>query len=166
MTSAPSDRQEITERLKERIYVTFTALAVILAMMSHGEVTAGEAIGTLAIAVVGTLLAVFIADIIARIAANERLLSRQEFAHVAGVSLGAIGAVALPIVFLGVSAFGVWEPTSALRASAIALVIALVFFGFLAVRRARIPWWQRGLVLLALGVLGLAVIGLELLAHG
>jgi len=166
MTATPLDREEIAARLKERIYVTFTALAVILAMVSHGEVTAGEAIGTLLIAVVGTLLAVFIADVISRIAANERLLSQQEFAHVAGVSLGAIGAVALPLVFLVVSALGIWETATALRAAAIALVVALVLFGFLAVRRAHIAWWQRGLVLLALGLLGLAVIGLELLAHG
>ena len=53
----------------------------------------------------------------------------------------------------------------------ILIVSELAVFGagllaFLAVRRVRIPGWQKVLVLLAEVVLGAAVVGLELLAHG
>ena len=52
------------------------------------------------------------------------------------------------------------------RLATIALLVALGVVAFLAVRRVRIPGWQKVLVLLAEVVLGAAVIGLELLAHG
>ena len=160
------DKQEIAERLKERIYVTFTALAVVLALLSHGEPSWQEALSTLAIAVVGTLLAVFIADVLARTTVNERLLSREEFGHVVSVVLGALGAIVLPVLLLVLAALDVWSVDNALLASAFSLVLALVVFGFIAVRKTRLPWWQRALVLLAEALLGLLVIALELLAHG
>ena len=85
--------------------------------------------------------------------------------RILGVSTGAFGAITLPAVFLLISALGDWSPVSALRASAIALVAALVVNGYIAVRQARLPWWQRTIALVAEAVLGLAVIGLEILVH-
>jgi hypothetical protein len=165
MTRPKLESHEAAERLKERIYVTFTALAVVLALASHGHPTAVRALGTLVVAVIATLLAVFTAEMLARMTVNERLLSRAELQHIVGVSLGAVGAIALPVIFLLLSAFGVWPPESALRASALALVAALAVNGYVAVRQARLPRWQRAIAFLAEAVLGLAVIGLELLVH-
>lgn len=82
------------------------------------------------------------------------------------VCVGASGAVVLPLVFVVLAGTGVWRIEAALRASTIALLVALGVVAFLAVRRVRIPGWQKVLVLLAEVVLGAAVIGLELLAHG
>jgi hypothetical protein len=165
MTQKPLERHEVAERLKERIYVTFTALAVVLALASHGDPTAVRALATLVVAVIATLLAVFTAEMLARMTVNERLLSRDEMRHIVGVSVGAIGAITLPAVFLVISALGGWSAEAALRASAFALVAALAANGYLAVRRARLPRWQRVVAFLAEAVLGLAVIGLEILVH-
>ena len=152
------------EALKERVYITFTALAVVLAMREHVD-SARTAALTLLIVVVGTLLAVFVADVVSHLAVHAALPTQPEFRHMLRVSLGAIGAVVLPFVFLGLAARG-WRLESALRASSIALVAALVVIGYAAVRRIRLPLWQRLLVLVAEFALGLLVLVLELLAHG
>ncbi|RIQ18331.1 hypothetical protein [Jiangella rhizosphaerae] len=157
----PGQRADI---LKERIYITFTALAVVLALRAHA-VSAAEAALSLAVVVLGTVLAVFVADVVSHIAVHEVLPVREELRHMARVSLGALGALVLPGVFIGLAVADVWEIEPALRASSIALVAALAAIGYLAVRRARLPTWQRVVVLFAEVVLGLVVIGLELLAH-
>lgn len=157
----PSQRADI---LKERIYITFTALAVVLALRAHA-VSAGEAAISLVVVVVGTVLAVFVADVVSHIAVHESLPVRDELRHMARVSLGALGSLALPAVFIGLAVADVWEIETALRAASIALVAALGAIGYLAVRRVRLPTWQRVIVLFAEVALGLLVIGLELLAH-
>ena len=166
MTDDAELRRERAGRLKERIYVTFTALAVVLAISSHGDVTAWQALVTLMIAVIGTLLAVLIADVLARMTVHERLLTRPELRDALAVVLGSLGAIALPVIFIVLSGLGVFSTDAALRASAIALVLALGVAGYLAVRPAQLPWWQRALALAAEAGLGLVVIGLELLLHG
>ncbi|TDC51088.1 hypothetical protein E1212_13145 [Jiangella ureilytica] len=159
--SPPEERAAI---LKERIYITFTALAVVLALRAHA-VSAGEAALSLAVAVLGTVLAVFVADVVSHIAVHEMLPVGAELRHMARVSLGALGALILPAVFIGLAVADRWEIETALRASSIALIAALAAIGWLAVRRARLPTWQRIVVLCAEVVLGLLVIALELLAH-
>ena len=159
--------EERAEHLKERIYVTFTALAVVLALRSHvEEVTARTAAVTLLITVVGILLAVLTADFMSHLVVHARLPSPGEAAHMVRVCVGAFGAVVLPLVFVVLAGAGVWRIEAALRASTIALLVALGVVAFLAVRRVQIPGWQKVLVLVAEVVLGAAVVGLELLAHG
>jgi len=158
-------RRERADRLKERIYLTFAALAVVLALSTH-EVETGEALRTLIVTVLGTLLAVFTADVIAHIVVHERVMTLPELRHALSASFGAIGAVTLPVVFLAIAAAGGWSTEAALRASAVALLLSLVIIGWIAVRRIAIQWWQRVIVMGAEAVLGLAVIGLQVLAHG
>ena len=157
---------ERAERLKERIYLTFTALAVVIVLDSHGHTTPGEAITTLAVTCFATLLAVFVADIVSHLAVHGEVHTRDELRRAVAVSLGAIGAVALPFVFLALASFDVWSVDTALSAAKAALIAALVAIGWFAVRRTRAPWWQKLIVLGAEALLGVAVVGLELLAHG
>ena len=167
MVDAEQEREQRADQLKERVYVTFTALAVVLALRSElaDHATVGGAAGTLAVAVVATLLAVLVADVVAHITVHEALPTRGELAAMLRVVVGALGVLVLPMVFLGLAALGRWTLDGALRASAIALVVTLAAVGYLAVRRLRLPIVQRLIVLLAEFLLGLAVIGLELLAH-
>lgn len=158
--------QDRADHLKERIYVTFAALAVTISLLSHGHVTAIGAITTLGVTVLGTLLAVFTADVVSHLLVHQRMLTRGEFGHAAAVSASALSAIVLPMAFLVVAHFGAWTPEQALRSSTAALLLALIGFGWLAVRRVSLPWWQRILVLGAEAVLGLAVVGLQILAHG
>ena len=168
MTDETGDRrtaEDRAEHLKERVYITFTALAVVLALRSHGA-SAEEAGVTLLIAVTGTLLAVFVADVVSHIAVHAALPTEPELRRMLRVSFGALGALAVPFAFIGFAIAGSWPITSALRAATIALVAALVVIGYLAVRRVRLPAWQKLIVLFAEFALGAAVVGLELLAHG
>ncbi|WP_158370054.1 hypothetical protein [Cellulosimicrobium cellulans] len=158
--------EERADRLKERVYVTFAALAVVLTLRSHGDVTAGVAATTLLITVGGTVLAVLLADMVSHIAVHAALPSPAEARHMVAVCTGALGVLALPMVFVGVAATGSWTVDGALRASTIALVASLGVVGWLAVRRISLPGWQKLLVLAAEVALGVAVVSLELLAHG
>jgi len=157
---------ERADRLKERVYVTFAALAVVLTLRSHGDVTAGVAATTLLITVGGTLLAVLLADVVSHIAVHAALPTAAEARHMVAVCTGALGVLVLPMVFVGVAATGSWTVDGALRASTIALVASLGVVGWLAVRRISLPGWQKVLVLAAEVALGVAVVSLELLAHG
>ncbi|WP_341940181.1 hypothetical protein [Microbacterium sp. LWH10-1.2] len=161
-----TERAARAAHLKERIYLTFAALAVVLALSSHGHVTAGEAATTLIVTVLGTLLAVFTADAVSHVVVHGRFFTRQELGHALGSSFGALSSVALPFVFLGLAGLGVWSAEAALRAGTIALVASLVVIGWIAVRRIPLTWYQRLVALGAEAALGLAVIGLQVLAHG
>ncbi|RMI13994.1 hypothetical protein [Cellulomonas triticagri] len=158
--------QERADRLKERVYVTFAALAVVLTLRSHGEVSAGVAATTLAITVGGTLLAVLLADVVAHLAVHASLPSPAEARHMVAVCTGALGVLVLPMIFLGVAGGGGWTVDAALQASTIALVVSLGVVARIAVRRLPIPKAQRLLVLVTVVALGFAVVALELLAHG
>ncbi len=158
------DAESRAEALKERVYITFTALAVVLALREHATSVA-EATLTLLIAVIATLLAVFLADVVSHIAVHAVLPTRPQLRHMLRISIGAIGAVVLPFVFLAIAARG-WELDKALRASSIALVASLIVIAYVAVRRVRLPLWQRLLVLVVEFALGLLVLTLELLVHG
>jgi hypothetical protein len=158
--------EERADRLKERVYVTFAALAVVLTLRSHGDVTAGVAATTLLITVGGTVLAVLLADMVSHIAVHAALPTAAEARHMVAVCTGALGVLVLPMLFVGVAASGSWTVDGALRASTIALVASLGVVGWLAVRRVALPGWQKLLVLVAEVALGVAVVSLELLAHG
>ncbi|GAA2246941.1 hypothetical protein GCM10009851_35500 [Herbiconiux moechotypicola] len=158
--------EQRAERLKERIYITFTALAVVLALSSHAiGLDPGQAALTLLISVGGAVLAVFCADVVAHIAVHRVLPTAAEMRHMFAVSFGALGVIVLPMIFIGLAALGHWSIEGSLRATVIALIASLAVIGFLAVRRVRLSWWKRLIVLLLEVALGLAVVGLELLAH-
>ena len=160
------DRQERAAQLKERIYLTFAALAVVLTLGSHGDAEAGEALRTLAVTVLGTLLAVFAADVISHLVVHERFMTSAEFRHAVVTTFGALGAVTLPFLFLVAAAWEWWGTETALDWSAISLVAALIAIAFLAVRKIPLSWQKRLLVLSGEAVLALIVIGLQVLAHG
>ncbi|MFT3889701.1 MAG: hypothetical protein QM713_16280 [Arachnia sp.] len=161
-TASPGER---ADRLKESIYLVFASLAVTLAITAHGHVTAGEALSTLAVTLIGTVLAVFTADLLSHVVLHERILTRQEFRQALRTSFGALPAVSLPFIFLGVSAATGWDVSSALLASTVALAASLVLVVWRATRRVRLPRWQRFILLCVEAALALVVVGLQVLAH-
>jgi hypothetical protein len=138
---------------------------VVLALQSHAE-SAGRATVTLLIAVLGTLLAVFVADVVSHLAVHAVLPTARELRHMVRVSFGSLGALALPFIFMGLAIVGVMDLDTALWAAAGVLVASLVVIGYLAVRRVKLTVGQRLIVLLAECLLGCTVVALELLAHG
>lgn len=159
-------REQRAEQLKERVYITFTALAVVLALRADVQhETVGGAAGTLVVAVIGTLLAVFVADYVSHITVHEALPTRPELLHMVVVVLGAAETLVIPLLVIGLAALHVLTLEVALTTCTVILIVTLVAVSYLAVRRLKLPILQRLLVLLAEFVLGLVVVGLELLAH-
>ncbi len=151
--------------LKERVYVTFAALAVTLALRAHGD-EASDALWTLVISVAGTVLAVFLAEFVAHIVVAEAFPSRVETVTMARVTLGASTVLAIPVVVLLLATADVISVEVALNTSAGLLVLSLVAIGFLAVRRLRLPRRQRIVVLFSEFAIGAVVVGLQVLAKG
>lgn len=158
------EAKERAEKLKERVYVTFTAIAVVLALAAH-EVSAARALVVLVITLLGTVVAVFVADVVSHLAVHGTLPDGHERRHMLRVSFGAFGVIVPPIAFLVLAIWDVWPVETALRVSSYVLVLTLIAIGYVAVHRVTLPLWQKLVVLFGEFVLGSLVIALELLAH-
>jgi hypothetical protein len=162
---ALSARQR-AERLKERVYISFTSLAVVLALQSHAdETTPAAAAATLSIVVVGSLLGIFVADLLSHLTVHAQAPTREELRHMVGVSVEALGVLVTPLLLLAAAGLGLWSTAVALRWAIVVLAVTLFVIGYLAIRQLKLPFRHKAVILLAEVLLGLLVIGLELLAH-
>jgi hypothetical protein len=127
--------------------------------------TAGGAALTLLLTVIGTLLAVFVADVIAHMVRESSLPSRTELGHLMYVSFGSLGVIVVPMAILGLSELGVIALAPALRAISVVLVATLIAVTLFAVRRLRVSARLKILVLALTAALGLAVLVIELAVH-
>ncbi|MDQ0744943.1 uncharacterized membrane protein YhaH (DUF805 family) [Clavibacter sp. B3I6] len=160
------DAEQRSEALKERIYVTFTALAVTIATAREPEhATVGAAAATLLLTVVGTLLAVSVAEFIAQMVRDGEVPDRRDVGHILYVCASSLGVLPAPLAILGLSALGVLDLAAALRIIAIVLVATLVLVTLLAVRRLRVGVGVKLLVLAGVAALGAAVLVVELAVH-
>src|SRR4029453_19177946 len=107
-------RKERAESLKERVYITFTAIAVVIALRSH-DATAERAVVTLLITVIGALLAVFVADVVSHIAVHTALPAGAEVRRMARVTFGASTILIVPLFALVLAVVGVWRVEVGLR---------------------------------------------------
>jgi hypothetical protein len=152
--------------LKERVYVTFTSLAVVVALRAHGEIESpAQAAGILIVTVSGTVLAVLLADLLSHVATHTQLPSWPQLQHMLVVSLGAAVVTIPPLILLALAAIGLWSAATALLLSLLTLLTSLIAISYLALHRLRLPVWQKVVFFSAEAVLGLVVIALDLLAH-
>lgn len=162
----PESADHLADRLKERVYVTFTALAVLIALGSHGEPpSAGSVALSLVLTTLGVLLAGFAADVIAHSTVHSALPTGPALRHMSKVATGAFGAIATPLLLLVLAGFGVISTTGALIASQVVLVVALGAFALIALRRMQFTAWRKIVLAAILVVVGAVVILVELLAH-
>lgn len=171
MTEGQEDDAQTRARraasLKERIYVAFTALAVIIALRAHDEhPDAGLALGTLAITVAATVCAVYVADLLSHMVVHSRVPGRAEHRHMVASTLGAATVALPPLVCILLAALGLYGASSGLLAAMLITIATLAAIGLLAVRRLAVPRLQRIAILAGEAVLAVGVIALELLSHG
>jgi len=158
---------ERADALKERVYATFTGLAIVLVQQANVEhVDANRAVVTLLVGIVAITAAGFVADVIAHLAVHNAFPDRAEVGRMLRVSGSAIASAGVPLILLALAAVGVFTLEGALRASSIVYIATLGVIGYVAVRRTRITWWKQLVALGTLIALGLAVVGLQQLAHG
>lgn len=93
------------------------------------------------------------------------LPTRAELAHLVYVSFGSLTVVVVPMALLGLSAIGVLEVATALRAIVVTLSATLIVVGLFAVRRLRAEPVEKLLVLAGVTVLSLAALAVELSVH-
>ncbi|MFF1574236.1 hypothetical protein ACFVWR_15950 [Leifsonia sp. NPDC058292] len=160
------ERREAGDRLRERIYATFTALAILLALSSHAHTPeAQDVLWTLVISVCGVLLAGLASDLVSHMIVHNTLPTGREFRHMVAVASRALGVLVLPAIMLGLAAFDVIETQTALTVSLISLIASLVVIVWLAVRRTGLSGGKQLIVLAAIVALGVGVVLLEQLAH-
>ncbi|MBO9567677.1 MAG: hypothetical protein J7503_02535 [Cellulomonas iranensis] len=168
--TAPHDRADAGHRaaaLKERIYVAFTALAVILTLQAHdADASPGRALGTLAVAVAATVCTVYLADLLSHVVVHARVPTAAEHGRMAATTLGAATVVGPALVSLALAAFGVYATSTGLLVATVTTVTTLTAVGLLAVRRLALSRRQRLVVMAGEVVLALVVLALGVLAHG
>lgn len=129
--SASESRDQLAERLKERVYVTFTTLAVLMALSSHGDNPEPGSIAlSLLLTTVGVLLAGFAADVIAHSAIHAALPTGPALRHMARVAVGAFGAIVAPLILMLLAGIEAIPVSGAVIASQIVLVVALAHLRF------------------------------------
>ncbi|MFC8800702.1 hypothetical protein ACFT2C_23470 [Promicromonospora sp. NPDC057138] len=165
-TLSEDEREHFAEQLRERVYVTFAALAVILTLLTHAHgLGAGAAAASLTITAVGTVAAAWLAEFIAHLAAHGGFPDRAKVRAMTATSRGALLTIVVPLLALAAAGRGWWEVTAALRVGVGALILSLVLIAWLGIRRTKLPWLARILALGLLAVLAVGVVALKLLAH-
>lgn len=160
------ERREAGDRLRERIYVTFTSLAVLMALNAHGEhLDPASVLWTLSISVIGVLLAGLASDLVAHMIAHNTLPSAREFRHLLAVVSRALGVLVVPVVMLLLALAGVVQVGTAMVVAIVALIASLAVVARIAVSRTGIAGWKQLVVLAVLVALGVLVVFLEQLAH-
>ncbi|MFC9917458.1 hypothetical protein [Agromyces binzhouensis] len=159
--------EEMAEALKERVYATFTGLAIVLVQHENAEhISAGRATLTLLVGIVAITAAGFVADVVSHLVVHADFPRGRELARMARVAGSALGSASIPLILLVLAVLGVFELQGALTAASIVYIVTLALIGYVAVRRTRLTWWEQLIGLGMLALLGLAVVGLQQLAHG
>ncbi|BDZ64475.1 hypothetical protein [Agromyces mangrovi Wang et al. 2018] len=161
------ERRAITAYLKERVYATFTGLAITLVLLGEFDhIEPGRAFGTLALGVLGITIAGLLADIVAHVSVHGALPSRLEFRLELRIASGALGTAVLPLLLIAAAWLGWLDLHDALRIDSFIYLATLGLIGYLAVRRSTLKPWAKLVALSVFVVFGGVVIGIQILAHG
>lgn len=150
---------------KERVYATFTGLAIVLVVAGNGHAEADHAFFALVLGVIGITTAGFASDVISHLAVHREFPGRTDFRVMLQVAGGALGTLLTPGILILLAWIGVIPLDTALGAASIVYIATLAVIGWFAVRRSRLAWWKQLIALGILVALGLVVVGLQTLAH-
>jgi fatty acid desaturase len=160
------ERREAGNRLRERIYATFTALAVLVALSSHAHAPdALTVLWTLIVSVCGVLLAGLASDLVAHMIVHNTLPSAREFRQIVAVAGRALGVIGLPAIVLVLAALGIIDVDLAVTIATVSLIVALAVIALIAVAHTGLSFWKRVIVLAGIVALGVAVLLVEQLVH-
>ena len=163
--ASEEQRRQAGDRLRERIYVTFTALAILMAMNGHGELDSPTVLWTLVISVVGVLLAGLASDLVSHMIVHSTLPSAKEFRHMLAVTSRALGVLVVPLIAVGLAVFDVIPDRTGMTIAIVALIVSLAVIARIAVARTGLSGWRQLGALLVIVALGVLVVFLEALVH-
>ncbi|MFD8500645.1 hypothetical protein [Amycolatopsis sp. NPDC059657] len=159
--------EHIAAVLRERIYGGIACLSTLLVLVRPADTDSSPwvAVVDVAVAAGGLWAASLLAEHVSHLAAHGTRLHGLEAVTAARASAQILQASGIPLLLLVISALG-WMPYEvALRAGIWVLVVSLGLFALLAVRRTRLPFWKRLLLVVALLALGTLVVTVKTLAH-
>jgi hypothetical protein len=151
--------------LKERIYATFTGLAVLAAIFATGHGDAWEAFRTVAVSIVGISAAGFLAEFVSYQVVHQRFPDRSEIALMVRIALSALGTASIPLLLLAAAGFGLVGFSLALTLGMVIYALTLVPIFLIASRHSGLHPLQRIISSALFVTLALVVIGVLLLAH-
>jgi len=155
------------EALKERVYATFTGLAIVLVQLTNVEhLTAGRVAIELVVGILAITAAGLAADVISFLSVHSRFPDGHEVRVMLRIAASALASAGVPVVVLVLAAVGIVELDTALRIVSIVYVVTLGVIAYLGVRRTNAPWWKQFVALAALMAVGLSVVLIQLAAHG
>lgn len=152
--------------LKERVYATFTGLAIVLVVYtSTGHHSAAYAFEILLLGVFAVVLAGFASDGIAHLAVHRTFPHGEDLRTLLRVAASGLGTLLLPLGMITLAWLDVVKLQTALLIAGYIYIGTLGLIGWLAVRRADITWWQKLAALITLVLIGLVVLSIQVLAH-
>ena len=158
-------RTERAHALKERIYASFTGLAILAAITANGHSTAKDALLAVAVGVLGISAAGFLAEVVAHQVAHERMPSGGEVATMGRTALGAWASAFLPVVVLALSWAGAISLDWALWIAMAIYAATLVAVMFIAARQSGLRPFQRLVSAAMLLGMALVVVAVLQVAH-
>ncbi|MCI2959474.1 hypothetical protein MN032_17455 [Agromyces atrinae] len=166
-TLLDSSTEDKARALKERVYASFTGLAIVTVLALNAEhQSAVDAVVSLAAGIVGITLAGFVAEVIAFQVSHRTLPPRSEFLTMLRIAGGAIGSASLPFLAL-VSAWIGWiSIETALTMSVGIYFVTLIGIALVAVLRTKLPPRQQLIALGAIIGLSALVVIVLIAAHG
>lgn len=150
---------------KERVYATFTGLAIVLVAASNDHAEADHAFLALVLGVLGITVAGLVSDVISHLAVHREFPDGSHLAIMLRIAGGALGTVVTPGILLLLAWLEIMPLETATLAATIVYIATLAVIGWFAVRRSHLRWWKQLLALGFLVGLGLFVVVLQTLAH-
>jgi hypothetical protein len=162
--AAPED---VAALLRERIYGGIACLSTLLLLLRDpaDESSAWSLVLDVVVATGSLWAASLLADVVSHLAAHGSAPRGAEARRMFRTSGQILEAAVVPVVLLVLSGFGVLMTERAIRAGVWVSVVTLGLFALLAVRRTKLAWWKRYLLVAALVGLGALVVLLKTLAH-
>lgn len=150
--------------LRERVYATFTGLAIVLVVSQADHADADHAMLALLFGVLGITIAGLVSDVVSHLAVEGEFPHGADWIVLVRVAAGGLSTVVVPggLVLLGW--LEIIPLSTAMTAAAAVYIATLALIGWLAVRRSHAKWWERVLALGILVALGLLVIALQTVA--
>lgn len=167
MTSSAATTSIAVQYLKERIYVSFTGLAIVLVLYNApGHHDAPHAFFVLLLGLLGVTTAAFTSDVIAHLAVHRHFPHGRELQVLGRVSLSALSTAVIPLILIALAWGEIIDLSTALIISAYLYIGLLGLIGWAAVRRAHLSVGQKLGVATILVILALIVLAIQTLAHG
>lgn len=164
--SGPRDAETVAGALRERIYASLTGVATVMLLIIHAD---DETVTSAVVSVVIAMTTLWLASLVSEMLAHgvtstgddDRSAARR-IAFTAGQSLE---LVTVPVGLILLSLTGVWSLRTSLILAVVALMGTLAIASIYAVRRSRLGWFARVLVVLVELGLGAIVILGKVLSH-